>query len=68
VYRPLPRFLLRAPLLPAAALWRGAKALSRHALGAPAIALASPSLARAPAGARRDRALERYGRRAASRP
>jgi len=68
VYRPLPRFLLRAPLLPVSALWRGPRALLRHRLGADAVRLASPSLARAKAGARRDRALERYARRAAFRP
>jgi len=68
VYRPLPRFLLRAPLLPVSALWRGTRALLRSRLGADAIRLASPSLARAQAGARRDRALERYARRAAFRP
>jgi len=67
VYRPLPRFLLRAPLLPASAVWRGARALLRAPLGTDAVQLASPSLARAPAGARRDRALERYARRAAFR-
>jgi thiopeptide-type bacteriocin biosynthesis protein len=67
VYRPLPRFLLRAPLLPASALWRGPRALLRNRLGADAVRLASPSLARAPVGSRRDRALERYARRAAFR-
>jgi len=67
VYRPLPRFLLRAPLLPVSAVWRGPRALLRHPLGASAVQLASPSLARAAAGARRDRALERYARRAAFR-
>src|SRR4051812_29756630 len=51
-----------------AALWRGARGLSRHPLGERAILLASPSLASAPAGARKDRALERYARRAAFRP
>jgi lantibiotic biosynthesis protein len=68
VYRPLPRFLLRAPLLPVSALWRGARALLRDRFGSDAVQLASPSLARAPAGARRDRALDRYARRAAFRP
>ena len=67
MYRPLPRFLLRAPLLPVSALWRGPRALLRHKLGADAVRLASPSLARAAAGARKDRALERYARRAAFR-
>ena len=68
MYRPLPRFLLRAPLLPVSAVWRGARALLRHRMGADAVQLASPSLARAKAGTRRDRALERYARRAAFRP
>jgi thiopeptide-type bacteriocin biosynthesis protein len=68
VYRPLPRFLLRAPLLPVATVWRGARALLRQPLGPDAVRLASPSLARAAAGARRDRALDRYARRAAFRP
>jgi len=45
MYVPLPRFLLRAPLLPAAALTRGARALLRHPLGRTAVELASPSLA-----------------------
>ena len=67
MYRPLPRFLLRAPLLPARAVWRGPRTLAAHPLGADAVRLASPSLARAPAGSRRDRALERYARRAAFR-
>ena len=43
--------------------WRrcgaGPRALLRHALGPDAVRLASPSLARATAGARKDRALER---------
>jgi len=68
MYVPLPRVLLRAPLLPASALWRGPRALLRHPLGSDAVQLASPSLARAGAGARKDRALERYARRAAFRP
>ncbi len=68
MYVPLPRFLLRAPLLPAAALTRGARALLRHPLGRTAVELASPSLAAAAAGPRRDRALDRYARRAAFRP
>jgi len=68
VYRPLPRFLLRAPLLPVATVWRGPRALLRHELGPDAVRLASPSLARAAAGARKERALERYARRAAFRP
>src|SRR5262249_33598650 len=67
VYRPLPRFLLRAPLLPARAVWRGARALASHPLGADAVRLASASLAGAQAGPRRDRALARYARRAAFR-
>ena len=68
MYRPLPRFLLRAPLLPVSALWRGTRPLLRHRLGGDAIRLASPSLASAQAGTRKDRALERYARRAAFRP
>ncbi len=64
---PLSRFLLRAPLLPAAALGRGPRALLKHPLGRQAIALASPSLAAAAPGAKRDRALARYARRAAFR-
>jgi len=68
MYVPLPRFLLRAPLLPAAALTRGARALLRHPLGRMAVELASPSLAAAAVGPRRDRALDRYARRAAFRP
>ena len=68
MYRPLDAFLLRAPLLPESALRRGAKALTEHPLGAQAIAVASPSLAAAKPGAKRDRALARYARRAAFRP
>ena len=68
MYVPLPRFLLRAPLLPARRSERGPRALLRQPLGADAVRLASPSLARAAAGARRDRALDRYARRAAFRP
>jgi thiopeptide-type bacteriocin biosynthesis protein len=67
VYRPLSRFLLRAPLLPIRAVWRGPRALLRDPLGADAIALASPSLARAKAGTGQYRALDRYARRAAFR-
>jgi thiopeptide-type bacteriocin biosynthesis protein len=72
VYVPLSRFLLRAPLLPVAALGRGRAALLKHPLGAQAIAHASPSLAEA-AGrqgrkdGRAERALDRYARRAAFR-
>jgi len=67
VYLPLSRVLIRAPLLPVAVLPRAARALATHSLGADAIALASPSLASAKPGAARDRALARYGRRAAFR-
>jgi thiopeptide-type bacteriocin biosynthesis protein len=67
VYRPLSRFLLRAPLLPVAALPRAARALATHPLGADAIAVASPTLAAARDGAARRQSLERYARRAAFR-
>ncbi len=67
MYAPLSRFLLRAPLLPAASLARAARALTAHPLGAAAIAVASPSLAGAAAGAARDRSITRYARRAAFR-
>jgi thiopeptide-type bacteriocin biosynthesis protein len=53
--------------LPVGALPRAARALAAHPLGADAVALASPSLAAARPGAARDRALARYGRRAAFR-
>ena len=72
MYVPLSRFLLRAPLLPVAALGRGRAALLKHPLGAQAIAYASPSLAEA-AGktgrktGRTERAIDRYARRAAFR-
>ena len=39
---PLPRFLLRAPLLPVATLWRGPRALLRHPLGRDAVAAGEP--------------------------
>ena len=67
MYAPLSRFLLRAPLLPAASLARAARALTAHPLGAAAIAIASPTLAGAAAGPARDRSLTRYARRAAFR-
>ena len=67
MYAPLSRFLLRAPLLPTAALARAARALTAHPLGAAAIAVASPTLASAAAGPARDRSLTRYARRAAFR-
>jgi thiopeptide-type bacteriocin biosynthesis protein len=67
MYVPLDAFLLRAPLLPVAMWRRGAAALRGHPLGGRAIELASPGLARAKPGAARERALERYGRRAAFR-
>src|SRR5215212_9395029 len=74
-FQPLPIVVLRAPLLPVAALRDPVAALRRHPLGAQAVALASPDLAaalalgsrgRSPAAARA--ALERYARRAAFRP
>ncbi len=68
MYTPLPHVLIRAPLLPARDLRRGARALLGHPLGPDAVALASPSLAAAKPGAARARALERYARRAAFRP
>jgi lantibiotic biosynthesis protein len=67
VYRPLSRFLLRAPLLPIRALARAEHALLAHPLGPAAIAVASPTLAGAKAGPARRRALVRYARRAAFR-
>ena len=67
MYAPLSRFLLRAPLLPTASLARAARALTADPLGAAAIAIASPTLAAAAAGAARDRSLTRYARRAAFR-
>ena len=67
MYVPLPRFLVRAPLLPVGALPRAARALAAHPLGAAAIAVASPTLAAAAAGPSRARAVGRYARRAAFR-
>jgi lantibiotic biosynthesis protein len=67
VYAPLSRFLLRAPLLPVAALARAAEALAAHPLGAAAIAIASPTLAAAREGAARRQSIGRYARRAAFR-
>jgi thiopeptide-type bacteriocin biosynthesis protein len=67
MYLPIDAFLLRAPLLPAAAWRRGARALEKHPLGGRAIELASPRLAAAKPGAARERAWGRYGRRAAFR-
>src|SRR5450432_2642451 len=68
MYVPLSRVLLRAPLLPVAALARARRALAAHPLGADAIEIASPALAAGTAGASRDRAIGRYARRAAFRP
>ncbi|HLK90005.1 MAG TPA: thiopeptide-type bacteriocin biosynthesis protein [Polyangia bacterium] len=67
MYVPLPRFLLRAPLLPVGTLSRAARALAEHALGADALAVASPTLSAARPGPARRRAVERYARRAAFR-
>ena len=68
VSAPAPLSAARAAAAGVGAVWRGARALSAHRAGiATPSQLASPSLARAPAGARRDRALERYARRAAFR-
>jgi thiopeptide-type bacteriocin biosynthesis protein len=66
VYVPLDALLLRAPLLPEAAVG-DAGALLAHRLGRTAIELASESLARAKGGAAK-RAMSRYARRAAFRP
>ena len=68
MYVPLSRVLLRAPLLPVAALARARRALAAHPLGAAAVEIASPALAGAAAGLSRDRAMVRYARRAAFRP
>jgi hypothetical protein len=67
VYRPLDAFLLRAPLLPEAVLPRAKRALAAHPLGTRAIEIASPSLAAAAVGEKRERAVDRYARRAAFR-
>ena len=67
MYAPLSRFLLRAPLLPAASLARAARTLTAHPLGAAAIVVASPTLAGAAAGPARERSITRYARRAAFR-
>ncbi len=68
MYVPLSRVLLRAPLLPVGVLARARRALAAHPLGAAAVEIASPALARAAAGASRERAMVRYARRAAFRP
>jgi thiopeptide-type bacteriocin biosynthesis protein len=62
-------FLLRAPLLPVSALRRPGAALRAHPLGPQALALASPDLAAglARGGSKAERAVDRYGRRAAFR-
>jgi thiopeptide-type bacteriocin biosynthesis protein len=66
---PVRRFLLRAPLLPAATLPDGPGALLAHPLGRMALQLASPSLvAEKRETAAAERALDRYARRAAFRP
>jgi thiopeptide-type bacteriocin biosynthesis protein len=67
MYVPLEAFLLRAPLLPEAALVRARAALEEHALGAAAVALASPAAAAAADSGARRRTFDRYGRRAAFR-
>jgi thiopeptide-type bacteriocin biosynthesis protein len=66
-YRPLPDFVLRAPLLPATAIEEAARRLLADPLGETAVALASPSLAARLKGPGAARALDRYGRRAAFR-
>jgi thiopeptide-type bacteriocin biosynthesis protein len=67
MYVPLEAFLLRAPLLRERDLARAGSALEEHALGAAAVALASPTLAASKDTPARRRAIERYGRRAAFR-
>jgi thiopeptide-type bacteriocin biosynthesis protein len=67
MYIPLRFFLLRAPLLPEAALKDPVRALGRHALGGRAIELANPGLPAIPARRRR-LIVDRYARRAAFRP
>jgi thiopeptide-type bacteriocin biosynthesis protein len=67
MYVPLSRVLLRAPLLPVRALARARRALLANPLGALALELASPSLAASKPGPARDRAVDRYARRAAFR-
>jgi lantibiotic biosynthesis protein len=67
MYVPLSRVLLRAPLLPVRALARARRALLADPLGALAIELASPSLAASRPGPARERAIDRYARRAAFR-
>jgi class I lanthipeptide synthase len=67
----VPRFLVRAPLLPVAALENAARELRAAPLGRAALALALAAPARS-AGARREETVAptvaRYGRRAAFRP
>ncbi len=67
MYKPLDAVLLRAPLLRETAIPRAARALLAHPLGKRAIEIASPSLAAAAEGVKRERAIARYGRRAAFR-
>jgi lantibiotic biosynthesis protein len=72
-HKPIAHVLLRAPLLPVAALASPARALEDHPLGRIAVALASPDLDRARhdeggLGADARAALGRYARRAAFRP
>ena len=67
----IPRFLLRAPLLPVRDLRNSKTALQRHPLGAMAVGLASPELAAAlerEPGSAAAAAFSRYARRAAFRP
>jgi thiopeptide-type bacteriocin biosynthesis protein len=66
MYVPVRSFLLRAPLLPEAALKDPVRKLQKHALGRRAVELASPGLQATPAGRRR-LIVERYARRAAFR-
>lgn len=67
-YRLVPRFLLRAPLLPVRERTRRARAILDHPLGRDALAVASPALLAALSRGERPPALDRYARRAAFRP
>jgi thiopeptide-type bacteriocin biosynthesis protein len=67
MYVPLRTFLLRAPLLPEAALGDAMRAFARSPLHETALALASPATAGASDSRARRRTLDRYGRRAAFR-
>jgi thiopeptide-type bacteriocin biosynthesis protein len=66
-YVPIDRFLVRAPLLPAAPLADAARRLMRDPLGASALKIASASLTAQTRTSRAAQALDRYARRAAFR-